>query len=173
MIAKFNSQNMLIIFLSCFVSVWLQSLRKVLMWSTKIFIFRKGIKKPRISFYDTRIKFLPKTLFAYIIYFLLPLMVNTDETAEKNLFYKCVLDVSGLGGSILSKNVKILLHSLLRKNTVQKWNRVNRRLFFILLKCRLHLVVLEPAVRECKRNRAPQSNNLKSKSIFCNIGTYW
>ncbi len=130
MVAKFNSQNMLIIFLSCFVSVWLQSLWKVLMWS-KIFLFLEWVSKnpgflsdfesiekvaKSCVFNDTCIKFLPKNLFAYIIYFLLTLMVNTDETAEKNLFYNCVLEfhftsISGLEGSILSKS----LYSLLTK----------------------------------------------------------
>jgi hypothetical protein len=77
-------------------------------------------KLQKVAFYDTHIKFLPKNLFAYIIYFLLTLMVNTDETAEKNLFYKCALEfnftsMSGLGGSILSKK-----HSSEMKHGKQK-----------------------------------------------------
>jgi hypothetical protein len=130
-------------------------------------------KLQKVAFYDTHIKFLPKIFFAYnITYFLLTLMVNTDETAEKNLFYKCVLDVSGLGGSILSKKVKIVAQ-LIEKKHSSEMKHGKQKTFFILLKYRLHLVLLEPAVRECRRNRAPQSNNLKSKSIFCNICTTW
>jgi hypothetical protein len=49
-------------------------------------------------------------------------MVNTDETAEKNLFYKWVLEfhftsMSGLGGSILSKKVKIVAQLIEKKHS--------------------------------------------------------
>jgi hypothetical protein len=49
--SKTHLQNTFFDFLSRFLRVWLQSLKKVLIWPKKIFVFekiKKGVKKRRI-----------------------------------------------------------------------------------------------------------------------------
>ncbi len=87
-------------------------------WVNHFEVFSTDSNSPsNFGFSDTHIIFLKrKNLVSFYLHFLLTLKPNADKTAEKNenVFYKCVLEshftsISGVGGFIFSKKVKIVV----------------------------------------------------------------